>query len=239
MIAASRAQNLALFEQRLGHKFAVRDWLDRALTHRSYSAEAGDTTGDYETLEFLGDAVLGLILTAYLFERYPGCDEGQLSQMRSRLVNAGSLAGLARQVGVGDLLQVGRGEEKSGGRHKDSLLAAALEAVLGAVFRDAGYQATKDVFLGCFADSIEGRLTSCRDQDHKGLLQQTTLGLFGCVPTYQTVREEGPPHRKTFYVRLSVASEYDCIGIGRSKKAAGQDAARRLLGLLRQRPAEY
>lgn len=239
MIAASRAQDLALFEQRLGHKFAVRDWLDRALTHRSYSAEAGDTTGDYETLEFLGDAVLGLILTAYLFERYPGCDEGQLSQMRSRLVNAGSLACLARRVGVGDLLLVGRGEEKSGGRHKDSLLAAALEAVLGAVFRDAGYQAANDVFLGCFADSIEGRLTSCRDQDHKGLLQQTTLGLFGCVPTYQTVREEGPPHRKTFYVRLSVASEYDCIGIGRSKKAAGQDAARRLLGLLRQRPAEY
>jgi len=239
LIAGSRAQHLALFEQRLGHRFAVRDWLNRALTHRSYSAEAGDTTGDYETLEFLGDAVLGLILAAYLFERYPGYDEGRLSQMRSRLVNARSLAGLARQVGVGDLLQVGRGEEKSGGRHKDSLLAAALEAVLGAVFLDAGYQAAKAVFLGCFAKTIEARLASSQDQDHKGLLQQTTLGLFGCVPTYQTVREEGPPHRKTFYVRLCVASEYDCIGIGRSKKAAGQDAARRLLGRLRQRPEGY
>lgn len=239
MIAGNRSESLALFEQRLGHRFAVRGWLDRALTHRSYSAEAVDPMGDYETLEFLGDAVLGLILAGYLFERYPDFDEGQLSQMRSRLVNSRSLAGLAHHVGVGDLLLLGRGEEKSGGRHKDSLLAAALEAVLGAVYLDAGYQAAKDVFLRCFAETIEARLTSSQEQDHKGLLQQATLGLFGCVPTYQTVREEGPPHQKTFYVRLSVASEYDCIGTGRSKKAAGQDAARRLLGLLRQRSVEY
>ena len=237
MITASRAGSLALFEQRLGHCFAVRDRLDRALTHRSYSAEAASPTGDYETLEFLGDAVLGLILADYLFERYPGYNEGQLSQMRSRLANARSLAGLARHIGLGDLLLLGRGEEKSGGRHKDSLLASALEAVLGAVHLDAGLLAAKAVFLGCFAEAIEGRLTSVQDQDHKGLLQQTALGLFGCVPTYQTVREEGPPHQKTFHVRLSVASEYDCIGIGRSKKAAGQDAARQLLRRLRQRGA--
>lgn len=239
MIDVSRAQSLALFEQRLGHKFEVRDWLERALTHRSYSAEAADCTGDYETLEFLGDAVLGLILAAHLFERCPGCDEGQLSRMRARLVNTRSLAGLARHIGVGDLLLLGRGEEKSGGRHKDSLLAAALEAVLGAVYLDGGFQEAKDVFLGCFAETVEGCLTSSQDQDYKGLLQQTTLGLFGCVPTYQIVGEEGPPHQKTFYVRLSVASEYHCVGIGRSKKAAGQDAARQLLHLLRQRGAEY
>ena len=237
MIAAGRAESLALFEQRLGHGFAARDRLDRALTHRSYSAEAADAAGDYETLEFLGDAVLGLILAAHLFEGYPGYNEGQLSQMRSRLVNARSLAGMARHIGLGDLLLLGRGEEKSGGRHKDSLLAAALEAVLGAVYLDAGLQGAKAVFLSCFAKAIEAHLTSTQDQDHKGLLQQTALGLFGCVPTYQTVREEGPPHRKTFHVRLSVASGYDCIGIGRSKKAAGQDAARQLLRLLRQRGA--
>ena len=239
MNADRRAQSLALFEKRLGHRFAVRDRLDRALTHRSYSAEAADSTGDYETLEFLGDAVLGLILAGYLFQRYPGYNEGQLSQMRSRLVNSRSLAGLARHIGVGDLLLLGRGEEKSGGRQKDSLLAAALEAVLGAVYLDAGFQGAKAAFMECFGKTIEGRLTSSQDQDHKGLLQQTTLGLFGCVPTYQTVREEGPPHQKTFYVRLSVNSEYDCIGTGRSKKAAGQDAARQLLRLLRQRGAEY
>jgi ribonuclease-3 len=238
LIAASRAESLALFEQRLGHRFAGRDRLDRALTHRSYSAEAADSTGDYETLEFLGDAVLGLILAAHLFERYPGYNEGQLSQMRSRLVNARSLAGLARHIGLGDLLLLGRGEEKSGGRQKDSLLAAGLEAILGAVYLDAGLHRAKAVFLGCFAKAIEGHLTSTQDQDHKGLLQQTALGLFGCVPTYQTVREEGSPHRKTFHVRLSVASEYDCIGTGRSKKDAGQDAARQLLRLLRQRGAE-
>ena len=239
MIDAGRAQSLALFEQRLGHGFAVRDRLHRALTHRSYSAEAGDAAEDYETLEFLGDAVLGLVLAGYLFERYPDHNEGRLSQMRARLVNSRSLAGLARHIGVGDVLLLGRGEEKSGGRHKDSLLAAALEAVLGAVYLDAGFQGARAVFLGCFGKMIESRLTSAQDHDHKGLLQQTTLGLFGCVPTYRTVREEGPPHRKTFYVRLSVASEYDCVGIGRSKKVAEQDAARQLLGLLRQRGGQY
>ena len=238
MIAASRAESLNLFEQRLGHKFAVLDRLDHALTHRSYSAETADSTGDYETLEFLGDAVLGLILAAYLFERYPGCNEGQLSKMRSRLANARSLAGMARHIGLGDMLLLGRGEEKSGGRHKDSLLAAALEAVLGAVYLDAGLQRAKAVFLGCFAKPIEGRLTSSKEQDHKGLLQQAALELFGCVPTYQTVREEGPPHQKTFHVRLRVASEYDRIGVGRSKKSAGQDAARQLLQLLRQQGTE-
>ena len=234
MIADSRAESLTLFEQRLGYKFAVLDRLHHALTHRSYSAETADSTGDYETLEFLGDAVLGLILAAYLFERYPGYNEGQLSEMRSRLANARSLAGLARHIGLGDLLLLGRGEEKSGGRHKDSLLAAALEAVLGAVYLDAGLPRAQAVFLGCFAEPIEGRLASSQDQDHKGLVQQSALELFGCVPTYQTVREEGPPHRKTFHVRLRVASEYDSIGVGRSKKAAGQDAARQLLRLLRQ-----
>ena len=239
MIAAGRAESLALFEQRLGYRFTVPDRLDRALTHRSHSAETADCTGDYETLEFLGDAVLGLILAAYLFERYPGCNEGQLSKMRSRLVNARSLAGLARHIGLGEFLLLGRGEEKSGGRNKDSLLAAALEAILGAVYLDAGLQRTKAVFLGCFARLIEGRLTSSQDQDHKGLLQQATLGLFGCVPTYQTVREEGPPHQKTFHVRLRVGSEYDCIGVGRSKKDAGQDAARQLLRLLGQRGTAY
>ena len=239
MIAGGRAERLAQFEQRLGHEFAVRDRLECALTHRSYTAEAAEPTGDYETLEFLGDAVLGLILAAYLFERFPGYNEGQLSQTRARLVNSRSLAALARRIGLGDLLLLGRGEEKSGGRHKDSLLAAALEAVLGAVYLDAGFQGAKAVFLGCFGENVEGCLTSRRDQDHKGLLQQATIRRFGCVPTYQTVREEGPPHQKTFYVRLSVASEYHCVGIGRSKKAAGQDAARQLLHLLCKPGAAY
>lgn len=238
MIAPERAERLALFQRRLGYCFAVPQRLDRALTHRSYTAEAADEdTGDYETLEFLGDAVLGLILGTYLFERYPRCNEGQLSQMRSRLVSAASLAGLARQVGLGDFLLLGRGEERSGGRQKDSLLAAAFEAVLAALYLDAGLQRTQEVFLGCFAEAVKRRYASTQGKDYKGLLQQKALGAFGCVPTYQTVREEGPPHQKTFHVRLSLAPEYDCIGVGPSKKAAGQDAAEQLLRLLRQHDA--
>lgn len=232
MIAPERAERLALFQRRLGYYFTAPQRLDRALTHRSYTAETAQDTGDYETLEFLGDAALGLILGTYLYERYPGCNEGQLSQMRSRLVSETSLAGLARQIDLGDFLLLGRGEERSGGRHKDSLLAASLEAVVAALYLDVGLQRTQDVFLDCYAEAIERRLASPQGQDYKGLLQQKALGAFGCVPTYQTVREEGPPHQKTFHVRLSLTPEYDCIGVGPSKKAAGQHAAQQLLGLL-------
>ena len=234
MIAPERAEALALFQRRLGYCFTVRQRLDRALTHRSYAAETTENAGDYETLEFLGDAVLGLVLGTYLYERYPCWDEGQLSQMRARLVRESSLAGLARQIGLGDFLRLGRGEEMSGGRQKDSLLAAALEAVLAALYLDAGLQRTQEVFLACFAAAIEQRLASPQGRDYKGLLQQKTLETFGCVPIYRTVREEGPPHQKTFHVRLSLTPEYDCIGVGPSKKAAGQHAAQQLLALLRQ-----
>ena len=237
MIAPERAERLALFQRRLGYCFAVPQRLDRALTHRSYTAEATEDTGDYETLEFLGDAVLGLILGTYLYERYPHCNEGQLSQMRSRLASETSLAGLARQIDLGDFLLLGRGEERSGGRLKDSLLAAALEAVLAALYLDVGLQRAEEVFLGCFAEAIKRRLASPQGQDYKGLLQQKALGAFGCVPTYQTVREEGPPHQKTFHVRLSLTPEYDCIGVGPSKKTAGQHAAQQLLRLLCQHGA--
>lgn len=237
MIVPDRAECLDLFQQRLGYRFAVSERLDRALTHRSYTAEAAENTGDYETLEFLGDAVLGLILGTYLYERYPRCNEGQLSQMCSRLVNERSLADLARRINLGDFLLLGRGEERSGGRQKDSLLAAALEAVLAALYLDAGLQRTQEVFMGCFAEAIEQRLASLQGQDYKGLLQQKALSAFGCVPTYQIVHEEGPPHQKTFHVRLSLTPEYDCIGVGPSKKAAGQHAAQQLLRLLRQHGA--
>ena len=236
-MAPDRTVRLALLQRRLGYCFVLPERLDRALTHRSYTAEVAESTEDYETLEFLGDAVLGLILAAYLHERYPHCNEGQLSQMRSRLVSERSLAGLARQIGLGDFLLLGRGEERSGGRQKDSLLAAAFEAVLAAVYLDAGLQRTQEVFLGCFAEIIKACLASPQGQDYKGLLQQKALGAFGCVPTYQIVREEGPPHQKTFHVRLKLTPEYDCIGVGPSKKAAGQHAAQQLLRRLRQHGA--
>lgn len=234
MTGPERSKHLALFQRRLGYCFTVPQRLDCALTHRSYTTEAAEDTGDYETLEFLGDAVLGLILGTYLYERYPCCNEGQLSQMRSRLVSETSLAGLARQIDLGDFLLLGRGEERTGGRQKDSLLAASLEAVLAALYLDAGLQRAQEVFLDCYGEVIERRLASPQGQDYKGLLQQKALRAFGCVPTYQTVREEGPPHQKIFHVRLSLTPEYDCIGVGPSKKAAGQHAAEQLLRLLRQ-----
>ena len=109
--------------------------------------------------------------------------------------------------------------------------------MLAALYLDAGLPRAQTVFLDCFADAIEGTLASAQGRDYKGLLQQKALAAFGCVPTYQTVREEGLPHQKTFHVRLSLTPEYDCVGVGPSKKAAGQHAARQLLRLLRQRGA--
>jgi ribonuclease-3 len=132
------------------------------------------------------------------------------------------------------LLRLGRGEERTGGRNKSSLLAAALEAVLGALYLDGGFGPAQEVFLRCFATSIERHVASAQGRDYKGLLQEHTLGLFGCMPTYRVVHEEGPAHQKTFYVQLRLNHDYDCTGTGRSKKAAEQHAAEQLLGLLQK-----
>lgn len=230
MTEPEREKGLADLQLQLGYTFCDVQLLDRALTHKSYANEMGLQQQHYERLEFLGDAVLELIVSTYLYAAYPAAHEGQLSKLRSCLVNAEAFATLARQLGLGALLQLGRGEARSGGHDKNSLLAAALEAVVGALYLDGGFVQAQAVFLNCFATALEMHIHDEQVWDYKGLLQEQTLSRFGCIPTYRVVGEEGPAHQKTFYVQLSLNREvYDCIGTGRSKKAAEQHAARQLL----------
>jgi ribonuclease-3 len=234
VITAERIGVLALFQVQLGYTFQNVALLEQALTHRSYAHEVAGDQVDYERLEFLGDAVLGLMISAYLYTAYPLAREGQLSQLRASLVQQQTLASLARQLDLGRFLLLGRGEHQHGGRDKDSLLAAAFEAVVAAVYLDSGLLKTQEVFVQRFMPVIEQCATVRPERDYKGVLQTQTLSAFGCTPTYQVVREEGPAHQKMFYVQLTLNHEYGCVGIGRSKKAAEQQAAKQLLALLQQ-----
>lgn len=238
MISAERLDLLALLEEQLTYTFCNREQLNCALTHRSYTHEQSVEYGDYERLEFLGDAVLNLLIGHYLYLRYPAYQEGQLSQLRARLVSEQGLALLARHLHLGDYLLLGRGEEQNGGRHKDSLLAAAFEALIAALYLDSDFQQTQTVFLRCFGAILTEQCDISQPvRDYKGLLQQHTLRMFGCLPTYHLLHAEGPPHRRTFHVQLTLPSEYTCVGIGRSKKAAEQHAAQQILTLLTSQPS--
>ena len=234
MITPEREALLAVFQARLEYTFQNLTLLNQALTHRSYAYEVAGSDGDYERLEFLGDAVLSLLVSAYVFTAQAAAREGQLSQLRARLVNQGTLATLARQLDLGRFLLLGRGEDQHGGRNKDSLLAAALEAVVAAIYLDGGFLQTQEVFWRCFLAAIQQCISAMPDGDYKGVLQTQTLSIFGCIPTYQVLREEGPAHQKIFHVQLMLNQKYKCVGIGHSKKAAEQHAAKQLLALLQQ-----
>ncbi len=232
MITAERAVCLTVLQERLNYTFSDLTLLNCALTHKSYAHEIGIEQENYERLEFLGDAVLDLIVSDYLYTTYPASNEGHLSKLRAYIVSESGLTVLAKQLDLGCFLLLGRGEDQTGGRRKDSLLAASFEAMIAAIYFDSGLYVVQDVFLRTFASAIAQRLSSSQTRDHKGLLQAQALSNYGCLPTYHIVREEGPAHRKTFYVQLSLNYRYCCIGVGRSKKAAEQHAAKQLLDQL-------
>jgi ribonuclease-3 len=231
MIDPERARCLGELERKLGYIFGDRRLLECALTHKSYAHEQGHAI-HYERLEFLGDAVVELIVSTYLYEVFPQAQEGRLSKLRAGLVSAEALSALAHRLDLGEVLMLGRGEEQTGGRRKHSLLAAGLEAVFGALYLDGGFERVQAVFLTCFGPVLEQRVASAQVWDYKGMLQERALSLFGCVPTYRVIHEEGPAHQKTFHVQLRLHQAYVCTGIGRSKKAAEQQAAQQLLGQL-------
>ncbi len=234
MSVVTREALLAELQTHLQYTFRTLPLLDQALTHRSYAHEVDASHGDYERLEFLGDAVLGLIVSTSLYATHPQAREGQLSQRRSRLVKQRTLALLARQLGLGQVLLLGRGEDQQGGRQKDSLLAAALEAVVAALYLDGGFRQTQEIVLRCLGELLTAELQ--QESDYKGLLQTQALHSFGCLPTYHLLQAEGPPHQQTFHVQLTLNQEYQCVGIGRRKKAAEQHAAQQLLAQLHQTP---
>lgn len=196
-----------------------------ALTHSSYANEVGDGESN-ERLEFLGDAVLDLALADILYRRYPDRDEGELSKIRAVVVSRPVLAQAARGLGLGALLRLGKGEEGAGGRDRPSILAAALEALLGAVFLAYGYPRTRRLVVELLGNEIE-RYAAERSPDYKSLLQELGQRRFGSLPAYSLVEQEGPEHEKVFTVAVELGGS-KAVGRGRSKKEAEQAAAKRL-----------
>jgi ribonuclease-3 len=180
-------------------------------------------------LEFLGDAVLDLIISEALVERDPEATEGALSKMRARLVSETALAQAARRLGLGRFLRLGRGEELSGGREKSSLLADAFEAVVAAVYHDGGYDAARRSVLAVLEPELTAESGSGGGVDYKTQLQEHCQQLFGQLPVYRVTRESGPDHRKVFQVELMINGRCSGTGAGKSKKEAEQQAAKEAL----------
>jgi ribonuclease III len=217
-------------KERLGLECADMPLLNMALTHRSYSFERPDVP-NYERLEFLGDAVLGLVVTDMIFHWFPDLPEGELAKLRSSAVNTVVLANIARSIGLGDEIFLGRGEENSGGRNKDSILADALEAVLGAAYVDCGLEQIRAVVERLFAAHIRAEFDRGVLRDFKTNLQEVAVQHGGALPDYR-LSSTGPDHDRSFEAQVFIRGEYLGSGVGRSKKQAEQAAAQQALARL-------
>ncbi|MBK8094371.1 MAG: ribonuclease III [Verrucomicrobiaceae bacterium] len=209
----------------LGHIFREPRLLAEALTHGSVSYESQRAGMDNQRLEFLGDAVLQLILSHVLFARLPEADEGRLTKTRAHVVSTKSLAALARRLGLGRFLFMGRGEEANGGRDRDSSLADALEAVIGAVYLDAGLTAAMDFVQRVIGDELEDILRGSGDSNPKGDLQEKLQAVNAIAPHYRILSQSGPDHAKTFEAAVSWQGIELGRGSGKSKKEAEVQAA--------------
>ena len=204
--------------------------LDQAMSHRSWCAEQGGQVSN-ERLEFLGDAILGLVVAEYTFVTYPDLLDGAMSKVRASVVNARVLAEIGGAIGIGDLLRLGRGEDHSGGRQKDSILADATEAVFGAVYLDGGLEAARRVILALLSDRIAVAVGEPVSSDHKSFLQEEAVRLGRGIPRYE-VEGFGPDHARRYLARVDVAGQRLGQGEGRSKKDAEQAAAEAACGSL-------
>jgi ribonuclease-3 len=221
-------------EARLAYKFRDRGLLEHALTHRSRAHEdASGGVADNESLEFLGDAVLGLVVAEMLFRSFPQFHEGQKSKVKAALVSTTSLAELAERIGLGAHLILGRGEEKSGGRHKQALLADACEALIAALYLDGGMDAARELILRELGDEIARIRLPEFLRDFKSALQEHLQAAERGLPEYVLAGTSGPEHDKVFHVEVRAGGEVLATGDGRTKKDAEQEAARTALARLR------
>lgn len=217
------------FEDRLGYHFTSRELLEKALVHKSFANEKlGDPAASNERLEFLGDAVLDLVVAKYLFNLYPQLPEGELSRVRSELVSAPALAAMARALDLGDHLHLGRGEEHSGGRDKDNILADAIEAVFGAVFLDSDLNEADRVIIALLDDEAVADAQR-ESNDYKTRLQEVVQARYGVGPEYILCSQSGPDHDRVYQVQVECGGHELGRGSGKSKKAAQQHAARMAL----------
>lgn len=224
-LAQQNKPELSLFEQILGYRFTDLRLLQRALIHASFAFEHSFPGQNNETLEFLGDAVLDLVIGHTLFKHFPAMREGDLTKLRSALVNETHLAAMARGVELGKFLCLGKGEDASSGRNKSSILACAYEAVVGAVFEDGGYETAKEFVLRFFVPAFDAKRQELLIADAKSRLQELLQEQFNEAPSYRLDMEEGPSHQKLFTVSVIFRELVLGSGSAGSKKEAEQRAA--------------
>ncbi len=231
MLGCGGGVPLTTLESKIGYTFVDRNLLEKSLTHKSFFNESDDkTVGHNEKLEFIGDAVIDLVISHKLMIEFISLEEGDLSKLRASLVNETSLAKIAVDLKLDDELKLGKGEIKSGGQQKPRLLASVVESLVGAVYFDSGFEKVKEVTLHLFAEEF----TKLDDQaifknDYKTRLQELTQVIYRCTPDYVLVKSEGPDHHKFFVIEVVVNGTVLSRGEGYSKKQAEQDAASKAL----------
>ncbi len=216
-------------EKILGIKFKNTALLEEALTHKSFAMEKGTKTAFNERLEFLGDSVLSAAVAHFLFAKYPDVDEGRLSQLKSMLVSRPSLTQWGKQINLGQYLRLSEGETATGGRDRDSIVGNAMEAVLGAMYLEAGFEKTRK-----FIDKLLSKRKRMVISDHKSRLQEWAQKKYKIPPSYTVSRSFGPDHAKTFEIEVSIGSEALGAGSGKSKKEAEQAAAKDALKKIKE-----
>jgi ribonuclease III len=224
-LARINKAELSNLEKTLGYRFTDLRLLMTALVHSSYAFEQGMNSVNNERLEFLGDAVLDLVIGHLLFQRYTKLHEGELSKLRASLVNEQHLAKMARNVDLGKYLALGKGENSSQGREKSSILSSAYEAIIGAVFEDGGYPAVADFVTCFFVPDLDGKKEELLIADAKSRLQEVLQDKYNEAPTYRVEAEEGPSHQKLFTVAVCFKEQVLSTGQAGSKKEAEQRAA--------------
>ncbi|SHJ92774.1 ribonuclease III [Halomonas caseinilytica] len=226
------SNSLDIFSRRIGHRFSQPELLELAMTHRSYGGR------NNERLEFLGDSIVNFVIAEDLFQRFPQAREGQLSRLRARLVKGQTLAELAREMEFGECLRLGSGEMKSGGHRRDSILADAVEAVIGAIYLDAGMDTARTRVLSWFAERLETINLQDTQKDPKTRLQEFLQSRQVALPRYEVISVEGEAHAQTFTVECHVEMlEEHTLGIGSSRRHAEQQAAEQALTQLEKKGA--
>ena len=222
-------------EQQIDYEFRSKELLAEALRHSSYVNEQPNSDlRDNERFEYLGDAVLNLIVGHILMERYPHLREGDLSRIRANLVNENQLAIMARAISLGTSLQLGKGEIQTNGMEKNSILAGAFEALMAAVYLDGGFKVAFKIIERTFTPFLDPVHSAIDRHDYKSRLQEWVQERHGAIPVYKVIREEGPDHDKTFWVSVHVF-DIETEGTGKNKKTAEQDAARNALDKLKEK----
>jgi ribonuclease-3 len=234
-ITLDRRKVLLDFQKILGIRFKSQELLNTALSHKSYVHETDGVWEDYEKLEFLGDAFLGLIISDCLYRRNLASSEGSLARTKSYVVSEQTLHRIGQEINIQKYLLIGKGEEKSGGRNRKGLIGDSVEAVIGAYYLDSGYKHARKLVEKLFFKEIIEVEKNRHEKDYKSILQEYVQKWFRTIPEYTVINTEGPDHRRTFFVKVSVKKHSYGPGIGKSKKQAEQNAARIALTALKKK----